>query len=168
MRGYVAASLFAAALLLAVPMAILVGLRTGNPAFFRLLRSLQRDVLNPRQLRRAGDPTAPWAVIRHTGRKSGRLYETPVGAEPTEHGFVIPLPYDTRSDWVRNVLAAGTATLLVRGREHVVTEVRLVPIGETDLAARMRFTIWLTGIHRALLCSTHHSPIAGQGRLDEP
>jgi hypothetical protein len=31
------------------------------------------------------------AVLRHKGRRSGREYATPVTADPTEDGFVIPL-----------------------------------------------------------------------------
>jgi hypothetical protein len=45
---------------------------------------------------------------------------------PTEDGFLIALPYGTRADWVRNVLAAGEATLVRDGVEYTVVEPEVV------------------------------------------
>ena len=57
-----------------------------------------------------------FAIIIHTGRKSGATYETPINAFRTPHGYRIALTYGPEVDWVRNVLAAGSCALLVRGR----------------------------------------------------
>lgn len=57
-----------------------------------------------------------FAMIVHTGRKSGKTYRTPVNMFRTEHGYQVALTYGPGSDWVRNVLAAGGCDAVVRGR----------------------------------------------------
>ncbi|MFH2112580.1 MAG: nitroreductase family deazaflavin-dependent oxidoreductase [Candidatus Bathyarchaeota archaeon] len=49
----------------------------------------------------------PFAEITHTGRRSGRMYRTPVLAFASEDGFVLALTYGRDVDWVRNLRAAG-------------------------------------------------------------
>ena len=71
---------------------------------------VNKRVFNPRSLR-----NGKWQVIDHVGRTSGRAYRTPIEALPVDDGFIIVLVYGSRSDWVRNVLAAGTATLEIDG-----------------------------------------------------
>lgn len=66
------------------------------------------------------------AAIRHTGRKSGKQYSTPVGAERIPDGFLIPLGYGTQVDWLKNVLAAGRAVISAKGETHDVTEPELI------------------------------------------
>ena len=51
------------------------------------------------------------AVLRTEGRRSGKEYATPVTAEPTEDGFVIPLSYGEGVDWLKNVRTAGRCTI---------------------------------------------------------
>ena len=98
----------------------IVGMRTKNPAVQDRVRRLARDVGNPRVLRRAGTPGAGASVIRHTGRVSGRTYETPVVPHAADGDYLIALPYGPGADWVRNVLAHGSATLVHEGRTVVV------------------------------------------------
>lgn len=57
-----------------------------------------------------------FAMILHTGRKSGKTYRTPVNMLRTENGYQIALTYGTGSDWVRNVVAAGGCDAVVRGK----------------------------------------------------
>jgi deazaflavin-dependent oxidoreductase (nitroreductase family) len=71
---------------------------------------VNKRVFNPRSLR-----NGKWQVIDHVGRSSGRAYRTPIEALPVDDGFIIVLVYGSRSDWVRNVIAAGTATLEIDG-----------------------------------------------------
>ena len=71
--------------------------------------------------RRVSTPGVHSDEARHRGRISGQPYETPVGAEATDDGFVIGLPYGTTTDWVKHLLADGTATIVnvggdLRGR----------------------------------------------------
>lgn len=64
--------------------------------------------------------------MRHVGRSTGTPFQTPVDAHPTIGGFVLVVRYGPQSDWVRNVLMAGEATLVVDGRDHPVADPRLV------------------------------------------
>jgi deazaflavin-dependent oxidoreductase (nitroreductase family) len=57
-----------------------------------------------------------FAIVSHVGRKSGRPYRTPVNAFRTDGGYIIALTYGPQSDWVKNVLAAGSCELQTRGR----------------------------------------------------
>ena len=57
-----------------------------------------------------------FAIVSHVGRKSGRIYCTPVNAFRTDGGYIIALTYGAQSDWVKNVLAAGWCELETRGR----------------------------------------------------
>ena len=57
-----------------------------------------------------------FAIVSHVGRKSGRPYRTPVNAFRTDDGYIIALTYGAESDWVKNVLAAGSCELQTRGR----------------------------------------------------
>jgi deazaflavin-dependent oxidoreductase (nitroreductase family) len=73
-------------------------------------------------MKSAGRPGAYASIIRHRGRTSGQLYETPVGAEATGDGFVIALPYGTTTDWLKNLLADGTATIVNEGETYEVDQ----------------------------------------------
>ena len=59
-----------------------------------------------------------FAVVSHVGRRSGRVYRTPVNLFRDGDRYVIALTYGSDSQWVRNVLAAGAADIETRGR-HV-------------------------------------------------
>jgi deazaflavin-dependent oxidoreductase (nitroreductase family) len=69
-----------------------------------------------------------FAIVRHVGRKSGRTYLTPVNAFRTDSGYIIALTYGPESDWVKNVLAAGSCELQTRGRRVRLSDPRI----ETD------------------------------------
>ena len=107
-----------------------VGMRVKSPLLLKPLIRLQRAVINPRQLRTAGTPGAYAAVIRHRGRVSGQAYETPVGAVPVDDGFLIALVYGPRTNWLRNVLAAGSATIVHEGRTYAVDRPQILPMRE--------------------------------------
>ena len=101
-----------------------------------------RDYVNP-VLRPIAERVPPFAILRHVGRSSGRQYWTPIMVFRMPEGFVIALTYGPRTDWVRNVLAAGRATIEYRGREIEVTDPRLTNGAE----ARS----WLPGVVRIAL-----------------
>jgi deazaflavin-dependent oxidoreductase (nitroreductase family) len=72
-------------------------------------------------------PHAPgFGLLVHRGRKSGREFRTPVNVFAHDGGWRIALTYGPDSDWVKNVLAAGGAGIVVRGRERRLTDPRLV------------------------------------------
>ena len=101
---------------------VMVGMRTKSPRVLRVVRVVNRSVTNPVQMRSAGRPGAYTSIIRHRGRISGQQYETPVGAEAADDGFVIALPYGTTTDWLKNLLAEGTATIVNEGETYEVDQ----------------------------------------------
>jgi deazaflavin-dependent oxidoreductase (nitroreductase family) len=76
--------------------------------------------LNPLTRRLARTRFGPFAIVRHVGRRSGKVYETPIIVSPVADGFVIELTYGKDVDWHKNVVAAGGCTLLRHGKEYVV------------------------------------------------
>ena len=114
------------------------------------VRLFNKRVLNPVMLRLAGRKHWYAAVIRHTGRRSGRRYTTPVVADRFADGFVIPLPYGTGVDWLRNVLAEGRATVTVGGETFDVTEPEIIDAATASplLSPRRRQAFQKFGIDR--------------------
>ena len=55
-----------------------------------------------------------FGIVTNVGRKSGRLYKTPVNVFREPDGFLIALTYGRDSGWVKNVLAAGGCQLETR------------------------------------------------------
>jgi len=82
-----------------------------------------------------------WAIVRHTGRKSGTAYATPVVARPTADGFIIPLPFGDATQWAKNLFAAGGGSMRFAGREYQVVEPRIIDLEEAapHLAPPIRF-----------------------------
>ena len=84
---------------------------------------------NLRYTNRVTRPFAAWlpgfGIVVHTGRRSGRVYETPVNVFRAEGGYVFALTYG-RADWVENVMAAGSAGLRSRRKIHEITNPRIV------------------------------------------
>jgi deazaflavin-dependent oxidoreductase (nitroreductase family) len=83
-------------------------------------------------MRSAGRPGAYASIIRHRGRVSGQAYETPVGAVATDDGFLIALVYGSRTNWLRNVLAAGSATIVNEGRAYAVDRPEVVSMRDVS------------------------------------
>ncbi len=67
---------------------------------------VNKRVFNPRAI-----SSGKWPVLTHVGRTSGTTYRTPLDAYPVEGGYVFILVYGSGSDWVQNVLKAGSARL---------------------------------------------------------
>jgi deazaflavin-dependent oxidoreductase (nitroreductase family) len=59
-----------------------------------------------------------FGILTHVGRKSGKVYRTPVNVFRVPEGFLIALTYGRESEWVRNVLAAGGCKLETRGVQY--------------------------------------------------
>lgn len=93
--------------------------------------------LNPLTRRLARSSIGPFTIVRHIGRRSGKVYETPIIAAPIKDGFVIELTYGHDVDWHKNVLAAGGCTILRHGREFVIDQIEPVD-AETGRAAFSR------------------------------
>ena len=137
----------------ALSLALLVaGMRWRLPAVLDIVRRLNRSLTNPRVMRTAGTDATQTSVIHHVGRKSGRTYETPIDTIAATTGFLIALPYGTRADWVRNVLAAGSATVTTRGERVDVDRPTIVATADVagQLPAKTLRTLRLFGVSQCL------------------
>lgn len=86
-----------------------------------------------------------FAIVEHTGRKSGTRYRTPVNAFRTQDGFVIALTYGRDVDWLRNVLVAGGATLEHRDKQIEMDDPRVIEMADppTDIPQIVRAALRL-------------------------
>ena len=94
--------------------------------FRRLIRSSNKHLLNPLMLRLAGRRWWYASVVEHTGRRSGKPYSTPIVADRVDDHIIVPLPYGTQVDWVRNVLRSGEATVVNKGHTYRVVSPELI------------------------------------------
>jgi deazaflavin-dependent oxidoreductase (nitroreductase family) len=59
-----------------------------------------------------------FGILTHVGRKSGKVYRTPVNVFRAPDKFIIALTYSSQCEWVKNVLAAGSCELKTRGKKY--------------------------------------------------
>jgi deazaflavin-dependent oxidoreductase (nitroreductase family) len=72
-------------------------------------RAITNQILSPFASRLPG-----FAIVTNVGRRSGKVYRTPVNVFRRADGFLIALTYGKDSGWVMNVLAAGGCELETR------------------------------------------------------
>ena len=60
------------------------------------------------------------------GRKSGKVYHTPINVFRASNGFIIALTYSSKSEWVKNVLATGGCELKTRGKKYQISAPNVV------------------------------------------
>jgi deazaflavin-dependent oxidoreductase (nitroreductase family) len=94
--------------------------------------------MRPLALRSAGKEGSNTAVVRHVGRRSGRTYSTPVIAVKHDDSFLIALPYGKRTDWLKNVLNKGRATIVTNGHSYEVDRPEVIPMAEATRYFRPR------------------------------
>jgi deazaflavin-dependent oxidoreductase (nitroreductase family) len=103
-------------------------------AFARLTRAVAR-VTAPVSRSLAGHRFFPlWAIVHHRGRRSGRAYAVPVAIRVSDDAFTIALPWGERTQWVRNVIAAGECSIRWRGADHPASAPRLTGFDEASAA----------------------------------
>ncbi|MBA3827247.1 MAG: hypothetical protein H0X24_25550, partial [Ktedonobacterales bacterium] len=102
---------------------------THRSAMMDRLRFINKRTYNRLTLTVAGRPGSGYAVIYHTGRKSGKTYATPIVAETTPTGFLIPLPYGSETDWCLNVRQAEGAVLKKLGTTYCISQPEVVNDG---------------------------------------
>jgi deazaflavin-dependent oxidoreductase (nitroreductase family) len=71
------------------------------------------------------------SVIKHRGRTSGTVYETPVSAYRKGNTLAILLGHG-KTNWVKNILAAGEADIRLGRRDLHLVNPRVVPAGTDD------------------------------------
>jgi deazaflavin-dependent oxidoreductase (nitroreductase family) len=92
-----------------------------KPRFGGVLWRISR-LTRPATVPLAGKRWNPiFAVVEHRGRKTGRVYRTPVAARRSGDGFIIALAFGAQVDWYRNLVAAGGGIVGWRGDAYSVT-----------------------------------------------
>ncbi|HUL99147.1 MAG TPA: nitroreductase family deazaflavin-dependent oxidoreductase [Mycobacterium sp.] len=72
-----------------------------------------------------------FAIIKHRGRTSGKPYQTVVNAYRKGDVLAVMLGHG-KTNWVKNVLAAGEADVHLFRRDVHITNPRIVPAGTDD------------------------------------
>jgi deazaflavin-dependent oxidoreductase (nitroreductase family) len=96
----------------------------------RRVARFNRAVNNPVQ-RQYAWLLPPWVIVCHRGRRSGRLYRTPVNAYKNGNTVAVVVLYGEESDWVQNVLA-GRGQVVRAGRTYELVNPRVVPPSEAN------------------------------------
>ena len=112
---------------------------------------------------------APWTpgfgVVVHRGRRSGRLYQTPVNVFATMDAYVLALTYGPDTDWVKNVLAAGGCELRTRGRTiRLVSPLLFHDEARRDIRPLERQVLRVLGVADFLSLKTAPAAAPGAGR----
>lgn len=105
-------------------------------------------------------PVAGWApgfgILLYRGRRSGRIYRTPINVFRRDDVYVFFLTYGPDVQWVKNVLAAGRCTVRTRGHEMELVEPELVNDPERRLMpppvrvmGRLLGATWFVRMRRA-------------------
>jgi deazaflavin-dependent oxidoreductase (nitroreductase family) len=75
-----------------------------------------------------------FGVLTHVGRRTGRVYHTPINLFRRGDEYLFFLTYGSDVQWVRNVLAAGSCSVETCGRVVELMEPELVTDPELRLA----------------------------------
>jgi len=67
-----------------------------------------------------------FGILTHVGRKSGKVYRTPINVFRASNGFIVALTYSSQSEWVKNVLAACGCELKTRGKKYQLSAPKFV------------------------------------------
>lgn len=116
---------------LLVPILGLLGVVALVVAWMRYTRigaGFANDVVNPVLVRRglSGSGASELATLEHIGRRTGTRRLTPLHAIPTADGVRFAVPLGERSEWARNVLAAGRCRMRYQDKLVELDDPRLL------------------------------------------
>jgi deazaflavin-dependent oxidoreductase (nitroreductase family) len=97
-----------------------------NQTLLDRIRALNKKFTNKLLIHLCGRNFGHFAILTHTGRKSGKLYRIPIMAEPFQGGFVIEMTYGPETDWYKNVMAKGACSLYWKHKDYPLTNPRLI------------------------------------------
>ena len=99
---------------------------TLGPRARRVIRFVA-GIVNPLVLLVAGRRWMPVVgILQHRGRRSGRMYATPIGMRPLGDTFVIPRTFSDNAAWYQNIKAEGGATVKYLGRTYRLADPQVV------------------------------------------
>jgi deazaflavin-dependent oxidoreductase (nitroreductase family) len=112
----------------------------GPSLIVRLILRPLSTLLNPLVGTFAGRRFVPViGRVHHVGRRSGKPYQTPTGIAVVGDTAVIPLSFGNRSDWSRNVRAAGNCVVQLGGKSYRATQPRFVDAASAKPIVRRAF-----------------------------
>lgn len=76
----------------------------------RAVARFNRYVTNP-LVRLVAGWMPGFCIMRHVGRRTGRVHSIPMNVFKDGSGFVFALTYGSGTDWVKNVLASGECVI---------------------------------------------------------
>ena len=119
------------------------------------IRVMNKRFTNKLLIHIAGKDWGLFAVLIHTGRKSGKTYRIPIILAPVPAGFVIALTYGKKTDWFENVKAKGGCSLLWKRQEFALTDPQLIDpqLGRSAFPAPVRLGLKMMGIQYYLRLS---------------
>ena len=91
---------------------------------------LLKHTLNRATTRLARTGHGPFSLVRHVGRMTGTIYETPLIVARVPDGFVAELTYGPDVAWYRNITAAGDCVIIFKGAEYRID--RIEPFSTAD------------------------------------
>ena len=112
------------------------------------IRVLNKYVTNKILIHICGRKFGHFAILSHTGRKSGKIYRIPIIAEPFRNGFLIALTYGKKVDWYANVKAKGGCSLFWKKKDFQLIKPEFVDkeIGLSAFPALVQSALRLAGI----------------------
>lgn len=117
---------------------------------------LNRDLTNRLTSRFAGR-IPPFVLLEHRGRISGTIYRTPLLLFHRGPYVLIVLTYGERTDWLRNLRAAGGGVVIERGRRTAVSDpvVESGPAGLESLPRLVRLVLRALGVDQVVRLTVH-------------
>ena len=89
-----------------------------NQTILDRIRVINKYFTNKLLILISGKNFGHFAILTHTGRKTGKLYKIPVIAEPFKNGFVFALTYGKKVDWYANIMAKGSCSVYWKEKEY--------------------------------------------------
>ncbi len=96
-----------------------------------IVAKANRRIVNP-VFRQFAGKIPPFAIVEHRGRKSGKLFRTPLMVFPAGDEMLVALTYGKDADWVKNIVAAGECTMEYRQQRIALTAPRLSRTNPND------------------------------------
>jgi deazaflavin-dependent oxidoreductase (nitroreductase family) len=126
---------------------------------FRLTRTMRLGTALLKAILRTGMPMGPLVLLSVRGRRSGRVFTTPVAL--VHHGqerWLVAAFGEV--NWVRNLRAAGAAHLTHGRRTEPISVVELGSIEPAPILQRFLYAYHLVPFIRPFFSVTPHSPLA--------
>jgi deazaflavin-dependent oxidoreductase (nitroreductase family) len=95
------------------------------PTRIRFIRPFTARVINPLTRRVAGWLPG-FAILTHVGRRSGRVYHTPINVFRRGDHYLFALTYGSNVDWLKNIVAAGACEMQTRGQRVRLVEPEVI------------------------------------------